>query len=311
MRFLCVGFTRFSGRALLGNDACPLPIDHPDFGDLARLERNLLAAAGGQVAFEAKLRSFFRSAIDEVIDTARTGRYFLSELEKTEKTYLGTKFEILLRDWLDLPKGVVLDLSIDGEEVDVKVTTRSQWMIPPEAIENLCILLRVNETVARCDFGLVRARLAYLNAGRNRDQKGTLSRNGSSNIWWMVRRFAYTPNFWTLVSVEDRREIAALTGTRALAYLFEHYLRMAVSRIQIAAIARQDDPMRRVRLGGGARDILHPRGIAVLYSENDAALMRSLGLVVGKREFMSYRPRDRDEIALIREAGHQIAGNSG
>jgi hypothetical protein len=92
----------------------PLPAGHIDHDDLAGLETDLLAAVKGQELFEEKLRSFFRSAIDEVIDTARTGRYFLSDLEKTEKTYLGTKFEILLRDWLQVPKGVVLDLLIGG-----------------------------------------------------------------------------------------------------------------------------------------------------------------------------------------------------
>ncbi|NJS14859.1 MAG: hypothetical protein HC788_09895 [Sphingopyxis sp.] len=96
---------------------------------MAALERNLLSAVKGKELFEEKLRSFFRSAIDEVIDTAHPSRYFLSDLEKTEKTYLGTKFEILLRDWLQVPKGVVLDLLIGGREVDVKSTTggKSGW----------------------------------------------------------------------------------------------------------------------------------------------------------------------------------------
>jgi hypothetical protein len=60
--------------------------DHPDYADLLALEADLLVAVGGKPLFEEKLRSFFRSAIDEVIDTARTGRYFFSQLEKTEKT---------------------------------------------------------------------------------------------------------------------------------------------------------------------------------------------------------------------------------
>ena len=51
-----------------------LPENHLDFADLQQLETDLLAAAGGMEMFEEKLRSFFRSAIDEVIDTARTGR---------------------------------------------------------------------------------------------------------------------------------------------------------------------------------------------------------------------------------------------
>ena len=133
---------------LFGDDSRrPLDGSHADYTDLARLEADLFLAVGGKERFEEKLRSFFRSAIDEVIDTARTGRYFLSDLEKTEKTYLGTKFEILLRDWLQVPRGVLLDLLIGGQEVDVKSTTGggSGWMIPPEAINQLCILLRINE----------------------------------------------------------------------------------------------------------------------------------------------------------------------
>jgi hypothetical protein len=64
----------------------PLPGDHIDHDELAALETDLLLAVKGKELFEEKLRSFFRSAIDEVIDAARTGRYFLSDLEKTDKT---------------------------------------------------------------------------------------------------------------------------------------------------------------------------------------------------------------------------------
>lgn len=101
----------------------PLDPRHIDFTELSALEKDLLTKVKGQAELELKLRGFFRSAIDEVIDTARTRRFFFHDLEKTEKTYLGTKFEILLRDWLQVPKGVRLDLLIGGREVDVKSTT--------------------------------------------------------------------------------------------------------------------------------------------------------------------------------------------
>lgn len=151
----------------------PLSHDHIDYAELSILERDLLIAVKGKELFQEKLRSFFRSAIDEVIDTGRTGRYFLSDLEKTEKTYLGTKFEILLRDWLQVPKGVKLDFLIGGQEVDVKSTTggKSGWMIPLEAIGELLILLRVNEDASTCAVGLVRARQEYLRSSENRDKK--------------------------------------------------------------------------------------------------------------------------------------------
>jgi Restriction endonuclease NaeI len=285
----------------------PLAPDHADYGDLLELESNLFLAVGGKVAFEEKMRSFFRSAIDEVIDTARTGRYFLSDLEKTEKTYLGTKFEILLRDWLQVPHGVMLDLKIGGQEVDVKSTTvgKSGWMIPPEAVDQLCILLRVNEDNSTCAVGLVRARKDYLNPGTNRDKKTSFSAAGRHNIWWLVLNFAYTPNFWTLIDLTLREGIMSPKGgTQRLAILFENCLETPVSRVLIASIAAQDDYMKRIRRNGGARDILAPKRIAILYSENDRALMQRLGLTFGSREFVSFRPRNAKEVELLQQAGH-------
>lgn len=289
------------------NGYVPLPERHPDFADLNALEKDLQNAVGGQQRFEEKLRGFFRSAIDEVIDTARTGRFYLNELEKTEKTYLGTKFEILLRDWLQVPRGVRLDLLIGGREVDVKSTTGggSGWMIPPEAVDQFCILLRVNEEIFKCAIGLVRARPAYLRTGTNRDQKTSISAAGRAHIWWMVSDFDYTSNFWSQISVEQRHAILASgKGTKRLAALFETCVEMRVSRVQVAAVAAQDDFMKRIRRNGGARDILAPKGIAVLYSENDRELMHKLRIKFGYREFVSYKPKNADERDLLRRAGH-------
>ena len=72
----------------------------------------------------------------------------------------------------------------------------------------------------------------------------------------------------------------------------------------IASIGAQDDFMRRIRRNGGARDLLSPKGIAILYSENDRELMFNLGLKFGKREVVSYRPKNSEESALLRAAGH-------
>ena len=265
-----------------------------------------MLAVGGKQAFEERLRGFFRSAIDEVIDTARTGRFFFKELEKTEKTYLGTKFEILLRDWLKVPKGVYLDLLIGEREVDVKFTSagKSGWMIPPEAINQFCILMRVDEIKAECSFGLIKARPEYLRSGENRDKKTSISASGRDHIWQIVWEYGYTPNFWTLVSEEDRGEIMSLRGgSKRLALLFERYQNVPVSRVQIAAVAAQDDFMKRIRSNQGARDILRPKGIVILYSEIDGALMRQLGLRFGYREFLSFSPKNSEERNLLRKAG--------
>jgi Restriction endonuclease NaeI len=208
---------------------------------------------------------------------------------------------------LQVPRGVVLDLKIGGEEVDVKSTTGGKfgWMIPPEAIGQLCILLRVNELASVCAVGLCRARPAYLTTGVNRDKKATLSASGRNNIWWMVFDFPYTPNFWSLISTDLRDRIMRPKGGAArLALLFEQCLETPVSRVLIASIAAQDDFMKRIRRNGGARDILAPKGIAILYSEKDRHLMLKLGLIFGSREFLSYRPENEQEIAMLRAAGH-------
>lgn len=289
-----------SGRA-------PLPLDHIDYAALAKLETDLIYAVGGWEIFVEKLRGFFRSSIDEVIDTARSGRFFFSELEKTEKTYLGTKFEIVLRDWLGVPKGMKLDLLIGGEEVDVKSSSssgRGGWMIPPEAIGELCILIKVNEADALCDFGLVRARQPYLRHGKNRDAKTSLSAAGMVNIWWMAHRLEYTRNFWSLTTETQRERIMQGGGTQRIATLFEMFPGTPVSRVQIEAVAAQDDFMKRIRRNGGARDILAPKGIAILYSENDGELMRRLGLKFGSREFISYRAKNEEEREWLRAANH-------
>jgi len=242
-----------------------------------------------------------------VIDTARTGRHFFKQLEKTEKTYLGTKFEILLRDWLQVPRGVRLDLLIGEREVDVKSTTGggSGWMIPPEAIDQFCILLRVNEASAKCAFGLARARQEYLRTSQNRDAKTSFSAAGTSHIWWLVSDFGYTPNFWARIDDALQRKImGAGKGKMRLAALFEHCLGIPVSRVQVAAIAAQDDFMKRIRRNGGARDLLAPKGIAILYSETDRDLMIRLGLNFGYREFVSCKPSNPQEETWLREAGH-------
>jgi Restriction endonuclease NaeI len=283
-----------------------LALTHPDYADLSQLHDDLIEAAQGRVSFEEKLRSFFRSAIDEVIDTARTGRFYFKQLEKTEKTYLGTKFEILLRDWLQLPKGIKLDLRIGEREVDVKSTTGggSGWMIPPEAIDQFCVLLRVNEEKAKCAIGIVRCRESYLNGSSNRDAKKTFSKAGTENIWWLVSDFDYTPNFWSLIDEPLRNTIMASgAGAKRLATLFENCIGVPISRVQVEAVAAQDDFMKRIRRNGGARDLLSPKGIAILYSETNRDLMIKLNLKFGYREFISHKPLNDAEAALLRDAG--------
>src|SRR5262245_23246769 len=112
----------------------PLNTLHPDFAVVSPIVSAILESVGGLDSFETHAPLLLRKAIDEVIDTRRTGRFLIEQTEKTEKTYLGTKVEILLRAWLRFPKGSVLDMSVKGAECDIKNTMYYNWSIPKENV---------------------------------------------------------------------------------------------------------------------------------------------------------------------------------
>src|SRR3954451_9401956 len=112
----------------------PLPISTPD-SELEQVVDWLMRRTGDPVAF---FGGVLRQSIDEVLDGPRTGRWDFAQLEKTEKTYVGTKVEIVVRDALGLERGPKLDLEIEGHHVDTKWAMNSAWQIPREAFEELC-----------------------------------------------------------------------------------------------------------------------------------------------------------------------------
>lgn len=131
--------------------------------------------------------SLIRQALDEVIDTARTGRKLVKELEKTEKTYIGTKIEIMLRNQLGLKKGSKLDLIVEGIEVDVKFSLTSKWMIPQEAFNHICLVVSGNEDKGVYEVGLLRMTPNNLTKAENRDRKLGVSAAGRKNIVWLAK----------------------------------------------------------------------------------------------------------------------------
>lgn len=134
-----------------------------------------------------KYLTLVRQAMDEVIDNPRTGRKTIAELEKTEKTYIGTKVEIMLRNALGLKKGAKMDLMIEGEEVDVKFTLGNKWMIPQEAFGHLCLVVRGDETKGVYEAGLLRMTHNNLTKAENRDRKLCVSASGRKNIVWLAQ----------------------------------------------------------------------------------------------------------------------------
>lgn len=126
-------------------------------------------------AFERRAAEAIRRTYDMLLDGANTGRYRWEQLHKTEKTHFGTLVEINLQREFKFDDGENLDYSINGIDIDCKYSHSEAWMIPPEAQNRLCFVVSANDQESRWSIGIVRAREEYLNLGRNRDAKATLT----------------------------------------------------------------------------------------------------------------------------------------
>ncbi len=251
-----------------------------------------------------------RQCVDDVIMTPKTGRRSYDELEKTEKTYIGTRVEIDLRDMLRLPKGT-LDTEILGCDVDIKNTMGSNWMIPTEAVDQVCILVAADEERAVCFLGLIVARLENLTAGQNKDSKRSISADGFSHILWLLKDHPYPPNFWRTISPDAiDRIFEGNTGNQRMANLFREIQDTPISRDVVEAVARQKDFMRRIRSdnGRGTRDMLAREGILLLSGHYDAPLISELGLRdIDGGEFISHRITSEDDVRLAAQHGIEVA----
>jgi len=280
---------------------------------VARLESAILQAFGGREAFAGKFGRMIRDVFDAVIDTPHSNWFMFREIEKTEKTYIGTKVEIRLRHLLQAVRGKRLDLLIDGVEVDVKNTIGTQWSIPPEAIGHPCILIRLNEPSALCSFGLLVIRDHVLNKGRNRDKKGGISLEGLARTRWVLRNAPYPPNFWERLDPEIQSAIRLpRAGAARLAALFRLVQRTPIPRSVIESLGQQKDSLKRLRKNGGARDSLGREGIILLWGRNDRELIRRLGLPeCGPDEFISMQTASESERRILAESGKLLTADGG
>jgi Restriction endonuclease NaeI len=274
---------------------------HPDYPVTSVIRDELMSRAGGFEIFRRRFPALIRQSIDEVIDTPRTGRVFASELEKTEKTYIGTKVEIIVRSFFRLPKGI-LDLKIAGLDVDVKNTLLNNWMIPPEAVGNPCILIASDEAKRTCFFGIFIAHPMNLTSASNRDKKLSVSAAGFANIDWLLAEEPFPEGFWPELGKEATvRIMRGLSGNERIVALFQEVLMRPIHRDIVQDVAQQKDYMKRLRKNGGARDTLAAKGIALLSGKYDGLLITELGLPqCGPDEFISYQPSRPDHISRLR-----------
>jgi hypothetical protein len=274
---------------------------------VAALTAEIERRAKGWDRFAAEIPRRLRAAMDEVIDTPRTGRFVMSQLEKTEKTYIGTKVEILVRDFLEFPKGL-LDLEINGVDVDVKNTVTGGWMIPTEAVGKPCILLKEDETNALCSFGVIVCNPPYLTTGANKDGKVSISAIGRQHIHWILKDYPYPANFWEAVPDGVRRSIVTPNGgTQRLYRLFHAFLGRPINRRTAEAIARQKDFMKRLRGNGGVRDLLEPEGIVLMSGTYDRDLAAAFGIYdFAEDEFVACPVKTGDQLRAVRATGRHL-----
>jgi hypothetical protein len=260
-----------------------------DDGELAAVAAELRALDGDG----SRMAAAIRGALDMLLDGQHTGRYRWDQLHKTEKTHAGTLVEIALARSLGLADGTVLDYTIAGADVDCKFSYRlGGWMIPPEADGKLLLLVQASDEDSTWSAGLLRAVAEHLSAGGNRDGKRALNDRGRAAVRWLRARAPLQENALIRLPHRDVAAIfAAGSGQQRVNELFRRAQRMRVSRTVVATVAMQDDYMKRVRGGGGARDQLRAEGIVIFGDyAGDQALAAALGLPrPGPGEFVSAR----------------------
>lgn len=230
---------------------------------------------------ERRFAETFRQSIDEVVDGARTGRFNIYDdsVDKTEKTYLGTKVEILIRAEFDLPRGDRMDYKVAGHEVDAKWTINKSWPIPREATGHICLLMSADDRKSTFNVGLVRVREELLNNGKNQDGKRTLNALGRQQVRWLFRDAPLSPNQLLLLDEAARKEIfAPRSGQQRACALLRHMRGLLINRNTAQTVVSQLDGMKRYR---DARTPLRAEGIAVLgHLKGDRRIASALELPV-------------------------------
>ncbi|MCB1087490.1 MAG: restriction endonuclease [Verrucomicrobiae bacterium] len=240
-----------------------------------------------QNGFENQAADTLRRALDEVIDGMRTGRWAVDSLEKTEKSYIGTKVEILFKFDFELEDGEKLDTRIEGAEVDIKCTVLRDWMIPREAVGELCLLVRIDDARSKFWIGIVRTSPEVLRPGKNQDGKTSLSAAGKKHIRWIIEEGILPANLLATLDPKIRAQILdSGSGQKRINQLFRLVQRRVISRVDVETVARQKDPMKRVR---DARLHLAKEGILIIgHQGDDPAKAKKYGLPVPiKGEFVS------------------------
>ena len=255
-----------------------------------------------------------RDSLDELLDGQRTRRWCYQQLNKTEKTHLGTKVELGLTIEFDISDGADLDWEINAHDVDCKFSKDlGGWEIPMEmylcddheqsgTADHLALLVWMSDDDAQWAAGVIQISDDLLkfktdDSGRrrrqyNRDNKRRLNDDGMDSTYWLWGGLQnLPPNPLRRMSEESRREILLNTsGQERVNALLREIQGEIIDRSTMVTVAQQKDPMKRARdarlpehLGGEGFLILGHQGA-------DPHIARGLDLPVPyKGELVSCR----------------------
>jgi hypothetical protein len=252
------------------------------------------AALTGMERSKERFAGVLRNTIDQLLNGEVTGRYDWAELYKTERTHAGTLVEINLQREFMFADGKVMDYRIADIEVDCKYSQSfGGWMIPPEAMGHICLLVWANDYDSRWCAGLFRVRREWLNQGGNRDAKLTVkSLHRRDKIQWLWLDAELPENVLLHMNAVDRAAVfAQQSGQQRLNELFRRVQQRRIGRNVVRTVAQQKDYMKRVRGNGGSRSALQPEGILIMGDyDSHRIVAEQLGLLPPREgEFVSAR----------------------
>lgn len=234
-----------------------------------------------------------RDTIDQLLNGENTGRYDWATLFKTEKTHAGTIVEINLQREFEFHDGTDMDYKIAGIDVDCKYSQRfGSWMIPPEAMGHICLLVWADDYESRWSAGLLRIKKEWLNGGSNRDAKMTVKAEHRNKISWLWFESELPENVLLHMNPADRDAVfAPASGQARLNELFRRAQKRRIGRNVVRTVAQQKDYMKRVRGNGGSRSALQREGIVIMGDyDSHKAIAAQLALPVPEEgEFASVR----------------------
>ncbi|MEU9706026.1 NaeI family type II restriction endonuclease [Streptomyces sp. NPDC047981] len=218
-----------------------------------------------------------RDTIDQLLDGEHTGRFDWNELHKTEKTHAGTLVEINLLREFGLKSGADMDYLIEGIEVDCKFSQALYgWMIPPEALDEICLVVWADDWKKKWSAGLLRANRARLTTSGtvtkkgNRDGKFQLTKKDRGLVHWLWHEKPLDENLLLHLDKDTQAAILAAgsgskrsPGQAKVNELFRRVQKRRIGRTVVRTLAQQKDYMKRIRGDGGARDKLRDEGILI------------------------------------------------